>query len=423
MSDHTSSYYAASAAPGDPHPRLSADIVTDVCVIGGGFTGLSAALHLAEAGFEVTLIEAERIAWGASGRNGGQICTAYNRSMAEIESLVGPEAARVFWDIDKMAKDLIRERVKRHSISCDLHWGYLHAAAKPGHMNGMTETADEWARYGYAETEILDKSQLEQRLGTHAYHGALWERNAGHLHPLNYALGLARAASKAGVKLYEETRATRIDEGTSCTVTTASGTITARYIVAAGNAYLGNLLPHLHHRVMPVKSFILATEPLDDTTARNLIRDKDAVADSNNICDYFRLSADQRMLFGGRANYSGLEPNDLFSYMRPRMLRIFPQLANARLDYCWGGTMAITLDRMPHVGKVGKNLFFAHGYSGHGVALSGVAGELIADAVQGTAEQFDVMSRIQHQAFPGGPVRMPMLALGMLYYRLKDVLS
>ena len=428
MSEHTPSYYAASANDDVRHPVLDEDISADVCVIGGGYTGISAALHLAEAGFDVILLEGERIGWGASGRNGGQICTAYNKSMVEIEALVGDDDARVFWDIDLEAKKLIRDRVKNHNIDCDLHWGYLHTASKPGHMDGLYDTANEWARYGYTDTEILDRSGLQERLGSEAYHGALWEKDGGHLHPLNYALGLARAAKDAGVRIFENTRAIDIGQrhngnGQKSRIATPAGTVTASFIIAAGNGYLGNLIPHLHHRVMPVKSFILATEPLGAERATALIRDNDAVTDTNNICNYIRLSADGRLLFGGRANYTGMEPRDLFPYMRPRMLEIFPQLAEARLDFCWGGTLAITLDRMPHVGKIGNSLFFAHGYSGHGVALSGIAGKLIAEAVQGTAEKFDVMGRIKHQSFPGGPIRMPMLAIGMLYYKLRDMLS
>ncbi len=423
MSDHTPSYYAASINDHTRHPTLKGDIRADICVIGGGFTGISAALHLAEAGFSVVLLEGERIGWGASGRNGGQICTAYNKSMTEIEALVGKDAAQVFWDIDLLAKQLIRDRVKKHKIDCDLRWGYLHTAAKPSHMKWVQETHDEWARYGYQDHNVLNKKQLEERVGTQAYHGALWEKNAGHLHPLNYVLGLASAAAEAGVQIFENTRASHIEHGISPKISTPSGSITAKYIIAAGNAYLGNLVPHLHHRVMPVKSFILATEPLGSERAKSLIRDNDAVTDTNNICNYIRLSKDGRLLFGGRANYTGMEPKDLFPYMGPKMLNIFPQLADARLDYCWVGTLAITLDRMPHVGKVGDNLFFAHGYSGQGLALSGVAGKLIADAVQGTAEKFDVMGRIKHQPFPGGPIRMPMLAVGMLYYKLRDIMS
>ena len=423
MSEFPASYYAATANDDTRHPELEGEISADVCVIGGGFTGISAALHLAERGYDVVLLEGERIGWGASGRNGGQICTAYNKSMGDIEGLVGKQGAEAMWDVEVASKDMIRDRVERHNIDCDLTWGYLHAATKPSHMPWCRETHDEWERYGYTDTAVYDKAELEQRLGSKIYHGALWEGNAGHLHTLNYALGLARAAKEAGVRIFENSKVTSVDKEPTPRITTAKGSVNAKFVVAAGNAYLGKLLPHLYHRVMPVSSFILATKPLGEDRARSLIRDDDAVCSSDNIVDYYRLSKDGRMLFGGRANYTGHAPADLFAYMRPRMLKVFPQLADAELDYAWGGNLAITLDRLPHVGSMDGKIFFAHGYSGHGVALSGICGKLIAEAIAGTAEQFDVMAKIRHQPFPGGPIRVPMLALGMMYYRLRDLLS
>lgn len=423
MSEHPASYYAASANDHTRHPELMGEADADVCVIGAGFTGISAALHLAERGYDVALLEGEAVGWGASGRNGGQICTGFNKSMDAIEGLVGKQGAQAMWDVEVASKELIRERVDKHQIDCDLTWGYLHATTKPGHMAWVRKTRDEWRRYGYTDTAVLDKNELEQRLETRVYHGALWEANAGHLHTLNYNLGLARAAAQAGVRIFENSRVVNLEKGPSPRIETAKGSVRAKFVVAAGNAYFGDLLPTLYRRVMPVSSFILATEPLGESRARALIRDDDAVCSSTNIVDYFRLSRDGRMLFGGRANYSGYEPADLFAYMRPRMLNVFPQLADAKLDYCWGGNLAITLDRLPHVGSIDGNIFFAHGYSGHGVALAGICGKLIAQAISGTAEQFDVMAKIRHQPFPGGPIRVPMLALGMMYYRLRDLLS
>ena len=423
MSEHTNSYYAATANDDVRHPVLEGDIQADVCVVGAGFTGLSSALHLAEKGYDVVLVEGERVGWGASGRNGGQICTAYNKSMDKIEKLVGRDGAQVMWDVELESKQLIRDRVEKHKIDCDLAWGYLHVTTKPSHMSWVNETREEWSRYGYTDTAVYDKTELKDHLQSDQYHGALWEGNAGHLHPLNYALGLGRAAKEAGVRIFEDSRVVKIDKGSKPKVTTDKGSVRADFLVVAGNAYLGNLVPHLYRRVMPVGSFILATEPLSEERAKALIPNNDAVCSSDFIVDYYRLSKDRRMLFGGRAHYSGREPADLFAAMRPRMLHVFPQLADARLDYCWGGNLAITLDRLPHVGSMDGNIFFAHGYSGHGVASSGICGKLIADAIAGTAEQFDVMAKIRHQPFPGGPIRMPMLALGMMYFRLKDYLS
>ncbi len=423
MSDFPKSYYSATANDLTRHQCLNGEVTADVCVIGGGYTGISAALHLAERGYDVVLLEGERVGWGASGRNGGQICTAYNKSMDHIEKLVGTDGAKLMWDVEIESKNIIRERVEQHTIDCDLHWGYLHAATKPSHLSWCRDEREEWDSYGYTDTKIFNKLELEERLGSKIYHGALWEGNAGHLHPLNYALGLARAACDAGVRIFEKSRVTKINTDSSPQIKTEQGNVRAKFVVAAGNAYLGKLIPHLYHRVMPVSSFILATNPLDEDMAKSLIRDNDAVCSTDNIVDYYRLSKDNRMLFGGRANYSGYEPADLFSYMRPRMLKVFPKLANVEAEFCWGGSLAITLDRLPHIGSQDGKLFFAHGYSGHGVAAAGICGKLIAEAIAGTAEKFDVMAKIRHQPFPGGPIRMPMLALGMMYYRIRDLLS
>ncbi len=420
---HTDSYYAASAGRIEDRPALAGERTADVCVVGAGYTGLSAALELAERGYEVCVLEAEKAGWGASGRNGGQLCTAYNKSLADIEAMLGPEAARICWEVAEDGKDLIRRRVETHGIECDLKWGYLHAAARPSHLDHLKKIDDEWGRYGGQPTAILDKAGLEERLGTTRYHGALWESNAGHLHPLNYALGLADAVVAAGGEVFENSRVKRLEMEPNPIAHTDKGRVSARYLVIAGNAYLGRLAPPLYRRLMPVGSYIVATEPLGRERARSLIRDDDAVSDSNFVVDYFRLSADHRMLFGGRASYSGYEPADLFAFMRPRMLKVFPQLEGVGLDYCWGGNIGISANRLPHVGRLTNDVFFAQAYSGHGVVLSGVCGKLIAEAVVGTAERFDVFASIKHLPFPGGPVRTPLLTLGMLYYRLRDLFA
>ncbi len=423
MRGHPESWYAASASPAPDHPGLAGELTADVCVVGAGYTGLSAALHLAERGYDVVVVEAERVGWGASGRNGGQICTGYNKNMASIEASIGGDAARVCWDVAQEARALIRERVEGHNIDCALKWGYLHAANKPGRMDALKRDAAELGRYGYEGCEILDKRALEERLGSQIYHGGLWEPDGGHLHPLNYALGLAGAAVEAGARIFEHSPATRIETGPSPAVHTASGLVRAKFLVLSGNAYLGALSKPLYRRIMPVGSYILATEPLGEDRAAALIRDDDAVADTNFVVDYYRLSEDRRLLFGGRASYSTLAPGDLFAFMRPRMLKVFPQLAGARLDYCWGGNIAITMDRMPDIGRLGDTVFYAHGYSGQGVALSGMCGKLIAETIAGQAERFDVLARFRHLPFPGGRLRTPLLVLGMLWYRLRDVLG
>ena len=416
------SYYKASANATEAYPPLQGDLTVDVCVVGAGYTGLSAAIDLASAGYSVAVLEAETVGFGASGRNGGQVCTGYNNSMERLEERVGKEDARKAWDIVTEAVDLVRDRVETHDIDCDLKWGYLHVAGKQRQQGELAEYQESCARYGYEGMELLDRQQLQSRLGSEAYVGGLWEPNSGHIHPLNYCLGLAKAAVTAGARIFENSAVLDVDTGPNPSARTAVGTVHAKFMVLAGNAYLRETVPYLFRRLMPVQSYILATEPLGDNMASALIRDDDAVCDSNFIVNYFRLSADKRMLFGGRASYSTLQPRDLFSFMKPRMTDVFPELEGTRLDYCWGGYIGITVDRMPHLGKIGPSTYFAQGFSGHGVVLSGMSGRLMATAIQGQAEKFDVLAQIKHPVFPGGRFRTPALVLAMLYYRMKDIL-
>lgn len=423
MQGHPDSWYAASANPAPAHPRLEGEAKADVCVVGGGFTGLSAALHLAERGYDVALIEAERIGWGASGRNGGQICTGFSKGMEIVEERVGKEAARICWTMTEEAKTLIRERVERHNIDCALKWGYLHAANKPSSMEELRHYQESLASYGYEDTKLLDRLALAERLKSPVYHGALWEGGAGHFHTLNYALGLAAAALEAGVAIYEDSPVERIATGPQPAAYTADGVVRAKHMVLAGNAYLGPVSRPLYRRIMPVASYVLATEPLGETGAQATIPGDDAVSDTNFIVDYFRLTEDRRMLFGGRASYSQIRPRDLFAFMRPRLLKVFPQLADARIDYCWEGNIGITVDRMPDIGRLDGDVWYAQGYSGHGVALAGMYGKIIAEAIAGQAERFDLMKRFRHPPFPGGKLRTPLLVLAMLWYRMRDALG
>jgi gamma-glutamylputrescine oxidase len=417
------SYYRATANAHPEHPRLEGEVHADVCVVGAGFTGLSCALELAERGYSVAVVEAQTVGWGASGRNGGQICTGFPSGLKTLAAQVGAADARRCFDLAEEAKALIRARIERHDIRCDLKWGYVNAAAKPGDMAYLATTQEDLAKLGYDQTELLSKQDLEQRLGTTRYHGGLRDRGAGHFHPLNYCLGLADAASGHGARIFERSAATHIDAGANPVVHTRTGSVRARFVVVAGNAYLGRLVPALYARIMPVGSFIVATEPLGENRARALIRDDDAVGDTNFIVDYFRLSADRRMLFGGRCSYSTIEPGDLFGFMRPQLLKVFPQLDDARLDYGWGGYIGITANRIPDMGRLGEAIYYAHGYSGQGVALANLYGTLIAEAIAGQAERFDLLARFRHASFPGGPIRTPLLVMAMLWYRMRDLLG
>jgi len=417
------SYYRASAAASPPPTPLEGSHEADVAVIGAGFTGLSAALELRARGFSVAVLDRGPVGWGATGRNGGQICTGYSPGMGKFERALGKEAAKACFAMAEEAKGLIRERAAAHDIACDLQWGYLLCAPKQGQLAELAEHQDELARYGYSDTEMLDKAALEQRLSTKAYQGALRDPGSGHFHPLNYALGLARALRRAGGAIFELSAVTKIEDGARPLVTTARGEVRARFVILACNAYLDGLVPRIQHRVMPVASYVIATEPLGEARARALIRHDEAVADANFVVDYFRLTADRRLLFGGRCSYSGVHPKDLGASMRPRVLRIFPQLQDARIDYAWGGHIGITHNRLPDAGRIGANVYYTQGYSGQGVALSGLFGKLMAEAVSGEAGRFDIFTRIRHAPFPGGPLRRPALAAGMLYYRLRDLLA
>jgi gamma-glutamylputrescine oxidase len=417
-------YYQATARPYAAFPPLDGSLTVDAVVIGAGFTGLSAALELRAKGMRVAVLEALTIGWGASGRNGGQVCTGYSPGMDKFEKVLGRPEAQVCFDIAEEAKALLISRIERHAIDCDLTWGYLVAAPRPGQMKHLEEWREELLSYGYDKTAILSKAQLEERVGSRLYHGALEDRGAGHLHPLNYAIGLAEAARAAGVLIFERTPALSIVDGTPATVRTSRGNVTAKAVIVACNAYIGALLPAVASRIMPVASYVIATEPMDAARASTVLRSRDAVADANFVVDYFRMTKDNRLIFGGRCSYSGIDPKDLAANMRPRVLKVFPQLGDIRIDYAWGGHIAITHNRLPDARRHGKAIYYTQGYSGQGVVLSGIFGKMMAEAVAGDASRFDLFSRIRHAPFPGGPLlRRPALTVGMLYYRMRDLLS
>lgn len=424
---HVESYYAATVDDLPDFPALEGSVDVDVCIVGAGFTGLSAALHLVERGYRVAVLEAARVGWGASGRNGGQIVTGFAAGLDKVIAKAGDADARRLWAMSEEAKRLIEDRVARHGIACDLKWGYLHAAVKARQVRELADELALWENYGYGQGRMVGRDEVRALVASDAYVGGLYDGDSGHLNPLAYALGLARAADGAGAMLFEDSRVTAIEgmdarAGGRVTVRTAKGAVTADHLLLAGNAYLGGLAPALRRKVMPVGTYIIATEALGEDRAHALIPGDVAVADCNFVLNYFRLSADHRMLFGGRVSYSTIEPPNLAATMRRSMLKVFPQLADAAVDYCWGGYVGITVDRTPHLGRLAPNVYFAQGFSGHGVALTGLAGKLFAEAVAGTAERFDVFAKLRHMDFPGGALRTPALVLAMLYYRMRDLL-
>jgi gamma-glutamylputrescine oxidase len=422
---HTHSYYAASANQKIECPTLKGNHSADVCVVGAGITGLSAALNLAERGYKVTVLEANLVGWGASGRSGGQMIFGFGCDMSVLEKSAGKTAAKAMWDMSVEAIDTLRQRVDQHQIQCDLQQGHLHAAIKPRQMHELEEWQASLEKdYGYASLSLWNQQKIQSQMASERYIGGLYDTNSGHIHPLNYTLGLAKAALDAGVIIYTDSSVTKVTRKSQANVChTAQGQVTAKQVLFCGNAYMGKLVPEISNKIMPVGTYIGATQPLGKERAEALIKNNMAVADINFVLDYFRMSADYRMLFGGRVSYSTLAPPNLKNSMRQRMLKVFPQLEDVSMDYTWGGNVAITMNRGPHFGRVGKDLYFAQGFSGHGIAATGLAGKLLAEAVAGQAERFDLFNEISHLPFPGGTLlRTPALVLAMAWYRLRDML-
>lgn len=420
---HIASYYAASATPVPERPALAGTVECDVCVVGAGIAGCSAAWHLAERGYSVVLLEQNRVGWGASGRSGAQALFGVAAGQAKLERLIGAGDARVVWDVTVEGLTLMRELIARHQIDCDWVHGHLQTAIKPRHDGELRAELDVLhSKYAYDSVRYVTREEVRTLVATQRYISGLYDTNSGHLHSLNYTLGLAAAAERHGTRIFEDTRALTIDQQRT-RVRTAHGEVHARHIVLCGNVYLGSTAPSLTSKIMAVGTYIVATEPLGAERARALIANNAAVSDSNWVLDYFRRSADHRLLFGGRVNYSGLSSFDGPGVTRRRMVGVFPQLSDVKIDYAWGGDVDITLNRAPHFGRLSPNVYFLQGFSGHGITLTGIAGKLVADAIAGTAERFDVFAKIPHGTFPGGAtLRRPALVLAMMYYRLKDLL-
>ena len=420
--DYPQSYYAASAIPHARHPDLEGQVEADVCVVGGGFTGVSAALHLAERGYQVVLVEAARIGWGASGRNGGQLGTGLRKDVVELEPRLGRDRTRVLWDMAAEAMDIITDRIDRHGIRCDYRRGNLLAATRKRFLPELAAEVELVSKhYGYHGYRLLDQAQIREAIASERYCGGRMDSGGGHLHPLNFVLGMAQAAQAAGVRLYENSVVERVDWLSPPSVKTARGQVRSRYVLLCGNAYLGEVEPRISNKILPIANHMLATEPLGEERAHELIRDGCCVCATKFVVDYYRFSADHRMLFGGGETYSYQEPPDIKQFVRGYMLKVFPQLHDARIDYAWSGQLAVTMDRLPHFGRLGSTGFFVQGFSGSGVVLAQLAGRLMAEAVAGSAERFDVFADLEHRSFPGGALlRKPLLIAGMLYYALKD---
>ena len=418
------SWYAATAPAQELRPAATGALKCDVCVIGAGFTGLSAALHLAEQGYDVILLEAQRVGFGASGRNGGQVGTGQRLEQDELEKMVGPEHARALWDLALESVQLVRDLIEDCAMDVQFADGIIHADHRPRfvpHSHAYARKLQD--EYGYDLIRPLGRDEMRHLVGSGAYHGGTLDMGGGHIHPLKFAMGMAKAAEEAGVKIYELSRVSDISKEVPAVVSTKDATITAAHVILGCNGYLGNLDADVAARVMPINNFIVATEPLSEAAAQALIRENHAVADSKFVINYFRLSEDRRMLFGGGESYGYRFPRDIAAKVRKPMLEIFPQLKDVRIDFAWGGTLGITMNRMPLFERIGANILNASGFSGHGVALATLGGKLAAETVAGQAERFDIMAHVPSRRFPGGvALRWPLLVMAMVWFSLRDKL-
>ena len=417
MQPHTGSYYAATANEAADYAPLRGNHKADVCVIGAGFTGIATALTLAERGYQVHVVEANKVGWGASGRNGGQMIGG----IAGEKHLREACSDELLWQMRWRGHEIIAERVDKYGIDCDLKYGYLDVAIKPRHLREFEEDFERLQAHDFPhEYRMLDREETRETIGTDAYLGSLLNMGSGHLHPLNLCIGEAAAAAALGVSIYEDSEVTRIEHGAQPRVVTAEGSVTADFVVIAGNAY--HLVePQLRGIMFPVNSFIIATEPLTEERAARVNPHDLAICDPNFVLQYYRLSADKRFLFGARINYFGDEPSYIANHHLPLLLRLYPELQGIEVDYAWGGTIGVPLHRVPRLGRVAPNVLYAQGYSGHGVNVTHLAGEIMADAVAGTLERFDVFAGIGSTRFPGShALRTPLVALGILYYQIRD---
>jgi gamma-glutamylputrescine oxidase len=420
---HTSSYYAATRNDLTSYPRLEGQLSADVCVIGGGFSGVATALNLSERGYKVVLLEAHRIGWGASGRNGGQVIAGISGEHA-VKKQLGKDGQKLLADIRYRGNEIIASRIMKYSISCDIKSGWMEVAAREKHMTELRRHYETCVAEGQGDhLELVERRDLGGVIGSDVYHGAFVDRKSGHLHPLNLVLGEARAAAGLGAQIFEDSSVIEMTGGAKPFARTAHGRVDAKIIVLAGDAEHTFNRGRLRGQMFPTGSYIVATEPLGDNLAKDVLPQDFAVADSNLILDYYRLSADKRMLFGGRCNYSNRDPADLHVTMKPRMIEIFPQLKDVKIDFAWGGRIGIVLTRAPAIGRMENSIYYMQGYCGHGVNMTHIAAEVVSDAICGDTGKFDMFNKISHWQLPVGRwAGNQMLALGMLFYRVKDKL-
>lgn len=421
--NHADSYYFSSLKYQQDYPSLQTSIAADVCIVGGGFSGISSAIELAERGYKVVVLEAHKIGWGASGRNGGQIIRGIGQNIAGFRKTIGQEGVDAITQLGLHANQIVIDRINKYQIDCDLTMGYCDLATREKHMKSLEDDVEHLQHYQYPhQITLLDKTELKKQvIGSDAYLGGLIDMGSGHLHPLNLCQGEAKAASELGVQIFEDSKVETFTAGETIVIKTKLGEVKAKKLILAGNAYLGDLVPKIAHKVLPAGSYIIATEPLNEAVYKKLLPNNHAVCDQKIDLDYFRLSADKRLLFGGLCNYSGRDPKDIAATLTPKMLKIFPELSGINIDYQWGGMIGIGANRLPQIGRLDHNIYYAQAYSGHGVNITHVAGKILAEAISGESDLINHFSKVQHFTFPGGKhLRSPLLAMGMMYHKLLD---
>lgn len=421
-SQHAPSYYAASALPQPQRPPLQGRIEADVCIVGAGYTGLSSALHLAEAGFSVVVLEAAKVGWGASGRNGGQIVHSYSRDIDVIERNHGKAVADAMGSMAFEGARIIRERVAQYGIACDLKDGGIYAAKTRKKVAGLHEHKELWESYDSLKMQLLEGADIQKHVRTDEYEAILVDPTGGHIHPLKLAQGEATALESLGGVIHEQSAVTRIERGATALVRTAQGEVRAKTVIVACNAYIGELEPKLSAKSMPCGTQVVATAPLANW--QDVLPTDHCVEDTNYLLDYYRLSADKRLIFGGGVVYGAKDPKDIESHIRPNLERTFPQLKGVKIDYAWTGNFLLTLSRLPQVGRLESNIYYAQGCSGHGVTYTHMIGRVLSEAIRGQHMRFDVFADLPHYPFPGGRLfRVPFTALGALWYDLRDRLG
>lgn len=424
QTDYPFSYYAASVGTVPLRPALQGTVEADVCVIGAGYTGLSTAIALLESGFKVAVVEAARVGFGASGRNGGQIINSYSRDMDVIERTVGSHAAALLGDMAFEGARIIRQRIAQYKIVCDFKEGNIFAALTEKQLRHLEAQKKLWERFGHQQLELLDRTRIRQLIGSERYVGGMLDHSGGHIHPLKLALGEAAAVESLGGMIFEHSPAIRVERGVQPRVHTPAGQVQARWVVVAGNAYLGSLFPELAAKSMPCGSQIIATEPLEECVAERLIGQGYCVEDCNYLLDYYRLSADRRLIYGGGVVYGARDPANIEQKIRPLMLKTFPYLEDVKIDFAWTGNFLLTLSRLPQVGCIGENIYYSQGCSGHGVTYTHLAGQVLSASIQGQTKRFEAFAGLPHYLFPGGRLfRVPFTALGAWYYGLRDRLG